>query len=55
MASYPTDFFTSKTSMINKFKYLIKPPGWKHDGTSILSTDLRKEWAKKITNLLSYE
>jgi sterol desaturase/sphingolipid hydroxylase (fatty acid hydroxylase superfamily) len=39
-----TDFFTSKTSIINKFKYLIKPPGWKHDGTSILSSDLRKEW-----------
>ena len=38
------DFFTSKTSIINKFKYLIKPPGWKHDGTSILSSDLRKEW-----------
>jgi sterol desaturase/sphingolipid hydroxylase (fatty acid hydroxylase superfamily) len=41
------DFFTSKTSIINKFKYLIKPPGWKHDGTSILSSDLRKEWQKK--------
>jgi sterol desaturase/sphingolipid hydroxylase (fatty acid hydroxylase superfamily) len=42
-----TDFFTSKTSIINRFKYLIKPPGWKHDGTSILSTDLRKEWEDK--------
>jgi sterol desaturase/sphingolipid hydroxylase (fatty acid hydroxylase superfamily) len=41
------DFFTSKTSILNKFKYLIKPPGWKHDGTSILSGDLRKEWAEK--------
>lgn len=38
------DFFTSKTSIINKLKYLIKPPGWKHDGTGVLSTDLRKEW-----------
>jgi sterol desaturase/sphingolipid hydroxylase (fatty acid hydroxylase superfamily) len=38
------DFFTSKTTIINKFKYLIKPPGWKHDGTSILSNDLRKKW-----------
>jgi sterol desaturase/sphingolipid hydroxylase (fatty acid hydroxylase superfamily) len=46
------DFFTSKTSIINKFKYLIKPPGWKHDGTSILSTDLRKEWEEsKKTNV----
>jgi len=38
------DFFTSKTSLKNRFLYLIKPPGWKHDGTSILSSDLRKEW-----------
>ena len=42
-----SDFFNSKTSIINKFKYFIKPPGWKHDGTSILSTDLRKEWEEK--------
>ena len=41
------DFFTSKTSFINKFKYLIKPPGWKHDGTSTLASDLRKEWEEK--------
>lgn len=39
-----SDFFTSKTSIFNKFKYLIKPPGWKHDGTGTLSTDLRKKW-----------
>jgi sterol desaturase/sphingolipid hydroxylase (fatty acid hydroxylase superfamily) len=38
------DFFTSKTTLWNKFKYLIKPPGWRHDGTSVLSSDLRKEW-----------
>ena len=38
------DVWYSKTSLKNKFKYLIKPPGWKHDGTSILSTDLRKKW-----------
>ncbi len=41
------DFFTSKTSLINKLKYFIKPPGWKHDGTGILSSDLRKEWEEK--------
>jgi len=41
------DFFTAKTTLINKVKYLIKPPGWKHDGTSILSSDLRKEWEEK--------
>ncbi len=38
------DFFTSKTSILNKLKYLIKPPGWKHDGTGILSTDIRNDW-----------
>lgn len=38
------DVFTSKTSVLNKLKYLLKPPGWKHDGTGILATDIRKEW-----------
>ncbi|MEP2057227.1 MAG: sterol desaturase family protein [Maribacter litoralis] len=41
------DFFTSKTTWRNKFKYLMKPPGWKHDGTSILSADLRREWEER--------
>ena len=39
--------FTSKTNFINRIKYLLKPPGWKHDGTGILSTDMRKEWKEK--------
>jgi len=43
-----SDFFTSKTSIKNKFKYLIKPPGWKHNENSILSSDLRKEWEEKL-------
>nr|WP_299206040.1 sterol desaturase family protein [uncultured Brumimicrobium sp.] len=38
------DFFTSKTSLRNRIKYLFKPPGWRHDGTSVLSSDLKKEW-----------
>ena len=38
------DFSTSKISLKNRLLYLIKPPGWRHDGTSILSDDLRKEW-----------
>lgn len=38
------DVFTSKTSLSKRFLYFIKPPGWKHDGTGILSSDLRKEW-----------
>ena len=41
------DFFTSKTSIMNKIKYLYKPPGWKHDGTGSISSDLRKEWEKR--------
>jgi sterol desaturase/sphingolipid hydroxylase (fatty acid hydroxylase superfamily) len=40
------DAFTSKTSIFNKLKYFIKPPGWKHDGTGMLSNDLKKEWLK---------
>jgi sterol desaturase/sphingolipid hydroxylase (fatty acid hydroxylase superfamily) len=42
------DFFYAKTSLSNRVKYLFKPPGWKHDGTSILSSDLRKSWEKNI-------
>lgn len=41
------DVISSKTSFPNKLKYFLKPPGWKHDGTGILSTDLRKDWVKK--------
>lgn len=41
------DFFGTKVSPINRFKYLLKPPGWKHDGTGTLSSDLRKEWNQK--------
>ena len=40
------DVFTNKTNILGRIKYLLKPPGWKHDGTGILSTDLRKEWKK---------
>ena len=41
------DFITIKTSVVNRFKYLIKPPGWRHDGNSVLSSDLRREWKEK--------
>lgn len=34
----------AKTSFFNKLKYFIKPPGWKHDGSGLLSEDLRREW-----------
>lgn len=45
------DAFFAKTSFINKLRYLIKPPGWKHDGTSVLSSDLRKDWVEKKVDL----
>jgi len=38
------DAFLAKTSLTNKLKYFIKPPGWKHDGSGKLSKDLRNEW-----------
>lgn len=41
------DIFKSKTSILNKIKYLIKPPGWKHDGTGVLSSDIRKNWESR--------
>jgi len=40
-------FKNSKTSFSNKLKYFFKPPGWKHDGLGVLSSDLRKEWEEK--------
>ncbi|MFT4576529.1 MAG: sterol desaturase/sphingolipid hydroxylase (fatty acid hydroxylase superfamily) [Polaribacter sp.] len=41
------DVFTSKTTLMNRVKYLLKPPGWRHDGTGISSSDMRKEWEEK--------
>ena len=38
------DAFTSNTTLSNKLLYFIKPPGWKHDGTGIISDDIRKKW-----------
>jgi len=42
-----SDVFRNKISLINRFKYLIKPPGWKHDGSGTISSDLRKKWENK--------
>jgi len=36
------DVFISKVSIRDRINYLIKPPGWKHDGKGILSEDIRK-------------
>lgn len=41
------DLNTKNTSVRDRIKYLYKPPGWKHDGTGKLSTDLKEEWLKK--------
>lgn len=41
------DMFSGKKSLSNRLLYLLKPPGWKHDGTGKLSSDLREEWVKK--------
>lgn len=41
------DLNTKNISGKDRIKYLYKPPGWKHDGTGKLSTDLKEEWLKK--------
>ena len=41
------DIFTTKTSFINRLKYISKPPGWKADGTGVLSEDIRRNWERK--------
>lgn len=43
------DIFQKRTSFIDRLKYLIKPPGWRHDGTGTISSDLRKDWEKSKT------
>jgi len=45
------DIFSSRTSFINRLKYISKPPGWKHDGTGILSEDIRREWENENHNM----
>lgn len=41
------DALFSKTTIVNRLKYFIMPPGWKHDGTGKLSDDIRKEWEQE--------
>jgi sterol desaturase/sphingolipid hydroxylase (fatty acid hydroxylase superfamily) len=45
--AFVTDVYSSKTTFKNKLLYFIKPPGWKHDGSGIVSTDLKKEWLNR--------
>ncbi len=40
------DAFFGKKSFLDRINYIVKPPGWKHDGTGKLSSDLREEWLK---------
>ncbi|WP_055444635.1 sterol desaturase family protein [Lacinutrix himadriensis] len=42
------DAFSGKKSLKSRFLYLVKPPGWKHDGTGKLSGDLRAEWEESV-------
>lgn len=45
------DVFSGKKSLKNRWLYLLKPPGWKHDGSGKISEDLRNEWIKSKTNV----
>lgn len=38
------DTFSGEKSLKDRLRYLLKPPGWKHDGTGKISEDLREEW-----------
>ncbi len=42
------DAFTSKTSLANRLRYFVKPPGWRHDGSGQVSSDLRRQWEAAI-------
>lgn len=42
------DVFFGKKSVFDRVKYIVKPPGWKHDGTGKVSDDLRKEWQESV-------
>lgn len=43
------DAFLGEKSFKNRLLYLVKPPGWKHDGSGKLSEDLREEWINSLT------
>ena len=44
------DAFSGEKSFSDRINYIIKPPGWKHDGTGKLSSELREEWLKNNSN-----
>ncbi len=37
------DMAKAKTNFFNRILYLVKPPGWKHDGTGITTKQLQKQ------------
>jgi hypothetical protein len=44
------DVFSGKKSLKSRLFYLIKPPGWKHDGTGKISNELRSNWLEENSN-----
>lgn len=45
------DASAANVPFVDRLKYFIKPPGWRHDGTGKLSGDLRKEWEERQREL----
>ncbi len=39
-----SDSFSKRIKFKNRIKYLFMPPGWKHNGSGTISSDLRKKW-----------
>jgi len=42
------DAFSGNISLSDRFLYFIKPPGWKPNGTGILSSNLREKWEREL-------
>jgi len=40
------DCSTGEKTIYNRLKYLVKPPGWKHDGSGKTADELRRDWLK---------
>lgn len=45
------DVFGGVKTLKDRLLYFLKPPGWKHDGTGKISSDLREEWQKQNSNI----
>lgn len=41
------DAFSGNKAFKDRLNYLLKPPGWKHNGEGQISNDLREKWLKK--------